>query len=86
MATPAFPVHALRGRRTLALAGRKVPFTPAWNVTGQPALSLPAGWSHDGLPLAVQLIGPPGSEALLLSVAASLQAQEDWTDRRPPIS
>lgn len=86
LATPAFPVHSLRGRRTLALAGRKVPFTPAWNVTGQPALSIPAGWTHDGLPLAVQLIGPPGSEALLLSVASTLQARQNWTDRRPPVS
>ncbi len=82
LASPPFAVGALRGRRTLALAGRKVPFTPAWNVTGQPALSLPAGFTHDGLPLAVQLIGPVGSEALLLSVAATL---EDWTARRPPV-
>ncbi len=83
LAVPAWPVGALKGRRTLALAGRRVPFTPAWNVTGQPALSIPAGFTHDGLPLAVQLVGPPHSEALLLSVAAQLQ---DWTDRKPPHS
>jgi amidase len=76
-------VGALTGLRTLALAGRHAPYTPAWNVTGQPALSVPAGWTLDGLPLAVQLVGPPGSEALLLSLAAQLQ---DWTDRRPAIS
>jgi amidase len=81
LATPPWPVGALTGRRTLALAGRRVPFTPAWNVTGQPALSVPAGFTHDGLPLAVQLVGPPGSEALLLSLAAQLQ---DRTGRRPP--
>ncbi len=83
LAGPAFPVGALRGRRTLLLAGRRVPFTPTWNVTGQPAVSLPAGFTHDGLPLAVQLIGPVGSESLLLSVAAQL---EDRTDRRPPVA
>jgi amidase len=77
------PVGALTGLRTLLLAGRHVPFTPTWNVTGQPALSIPAGLSAEGLPLAVQLVGAPGSEALLLSVAAQLQ---DWTDRRPPLS
>jgi amidase len=81
LATPPQRIGALTGVKTLALAGRAVPFTPTWNVTGQPALSLPAGMSPDGLPLAVQLIGPPGSEQLLLSVAAQL---EDWTDRRPP--
>ncbi|MCW2499361.1 MAG: Amidase, partial [Frankiales bacterium] len=77
------PIGALTGLKTLALAGRHVPFTPTWNVTGQPALSVPAGLSPDGVPLAVQLIGPPGAEALLLSVAAQLQ---DWTGRRPPVS
>ncbi len=81
LATPPQRVGALTGLRTLPLAGRHVPYTPTWNVTGQPALSIPAGWTVDGLPLAVQLIGRPGSEALLLSVAAQLQ---DWTDRRPP--
>jgi amidase len=75
-------VGALRGLRTLLLAGRHVPFTPTWNVTGQPALSIPAGFTPEGLPLAVQLIGPPGSEQLLLSLAAQL---EDWTDRRPAL-
>ena len=82
LATPPWPVGALEGRRTLALAGRRVPFTPTWNVTGQPALSVPMGLSHDGLPLAVQLVGPPGSEALLLSVAKQL---ENGTERRPPV-
>jgi amidase len=66
--------------RTLALAGRRAPFTATWNVTGQPALSIPAGASGSGLPLAVQLIGPAHSESLLLTVAAQRQ---DWTDRRP---
>ena len=83
LATPPRRVGSLTGLRTLALAGRHVPYTPTWNVTGQPALSLPAGWTADGLPLSVQLIGPPGSEQLLLSLALQLQ---DWTDRRPPVS
>ena len=82
LATPPRRVGSMTGRRTLLLAGRHVPFTPTWNVTGQPAMSIPAGFTTDGLPLAVQLIGAPGSEQLLLSLAAQLQ---DWTDRRPPI-
>lgn len=76
------PVGSLKGLRTLALAGRHVPFTPAWNVTGQPAMAVPAGLSRDGLPLSVQLIAPPGGEQLLLQVALQLQ---DWLGRRPPV-
>ncbi len=82
-AGPAPKVGALRGRRTLLLAGRAVPFTPTWNVTGQPAVSVPVGFNRAGLPLAVQLIGRPRSENLLLSLAAQLI---DTTDRRPPVS
>ncbi len=83
LGTPPKRVGALTGRRTLVLAGRGVPYTPAWNVAGLPALALPAGYTVDGLPLSVQLVGPPHSEALLLSVAAQLQ---DWTGARPPHS
>jgi amidase len=70
--TTAPPVESLRGLRTLLLAGRRAPFTGAWNATGQPALSVPVGLSDEGLPLAVQLVGPPGSESLLLSLAAQV--------------
>jgi amidase len=85
MAAPPAEVGSLTGLRTIALAARRVPFTPVWNVTGQPALSVPAGWTAGGLPLAVQLVGAPGSEALLLSVAAQLEASAGWPDRRPPL-
>ena len=86
MAGPPARVGSLQGHRTLALAGRRVPFTPAWNVTGQPAISVPAGLSREGTPLAVQLVGAPGSEGLLLSVAAQLEKVLDWPATRPPIS
>jgi amidase len=59
------------------------PFTPLVNVTGQPAISLPMYEGDDGLPLAVQLIGPPVSEGLLLSVATQLEAEQRWDERRP---
>jgi amidase len=59
------------------------PFTPFVNVTGQPAISLPMYEGDDGLPLAVQLIGPPVSEGLLLSVAAQVEAEQRWDLRRP---
>jgi amidase len=60
------------------------PYTPFVNVSGQPAISLPMYEGEDGLPLAVQLIGPPLGEGLLLSIASQLEAEQHWQDRRPP--
>lgn len=85
LAAPPIRVGAMTGRSTLARAGRVVPFTPAWNVTGQPAISIPAGHTADGLPLAVQLVGRPGSEALLLALAHSVESVTSFPDRRPPV-
>jgi amidase len=48
-------------------------------------MSVPAGFASDGMPLAVQLIGRPGDEATLLSLAAQLEAERPWADRRPPL-
>jgi amidase len=83
---PALPVGAMTGLRTLALAGRVTPFTAPWNVTGQPALSIPSGRTDDGLPVAVQLVGRPHSEGLLLRVAGQLERRLDWPARRPRIT
>ena len=67
-------------------AVRFTPFTAAFNVTGQPALSLPLHWTNEGLPVGVQLIGPPFGDALLLRVSSQLEAARPWTERRPPHS
>ena len=83
-AAPPRAIGSLSGAKALALAGRVAAFTPAANVTGQPAISVPAGRTADGLPLAVQLVGRAGSEALLLGLAAQLQAATG-PDRRPPL-
>jgi amidase len=85
LAAPPMRVGALTGLGTLARSGRVVPFTPAWNVTGQPAISVPAGHTPDGLPLAVQLVGRPGDEALLLSLAAQLERATGFPARRPAL-
>ena len=53
-------------------------FTRPFNVTGQPAISLPLHRTHDGVPVGVQLAGPVGSEARLLSVAAQLEQAAPW--------
>jgi amidase len=57
---------------------RFAPFTPPWNLAGWPAMSVPAGLDPRGLPLAVQLVAPPGNEARLLSVAAQLEQLRPW--------
>ncbi len=71
--------------RTLIEMGRVYPYTGVWNATGQPAASVPAGFTDNGLPLAVQLVGRPGDEHTLLSLAAQLEAERPWADRRPPV-
>jgi Asp-tRNA(Asn)/Glu-tRNA(Gln) amidotransferase A subunit family amidase len=61
-------------------------FTPLFNVTGQPAVSLPLHWSDAGLPVGVQLVGAPWAESTLLRLSAQLEAAVPWRDRRPPVS
>jgi amidase len=63
-----------------------VPFTPVLNVTGQPAISLPLHQSADGLPIGVQLVGPPAGEELLLSLAGQLEQAAPWASRRPALA
>ena len=61
------------------------PYTAVWNVTGQPAISLPLFHGDDGLPTSIQLVGPPIGEELLLSLASQLEAERPWADRRPEL-
>lgn len=70
----------------LMKAGVICPFTPLFNVSGQPAISLPMHWSASGLPIGVQLVGKPWGEAELLRISAQLEKAAPWRDRRPPIS
>jgi amidase len=61
------------------------PFTAAFNVSGNPAISLPLGQSREGLPIGVQLVAATGREDLLLQVAAQLEQAMPWADRQPPV-
>jgi amidase len=60
-----------------------IPWCPPWNITGQPAAAVPAGFTPGGLPLSAQLVARPNEEATLLSLGAQLEAENDWTRRRP---
>jgi len=70
--------------RTLLTAQRYVSFAAIWNVTGQPAAAVPAGFTADGLPLSVQLVGRRGDEATLVAVSRQLESARPWAERRPP--
>lgn len=65
---------------------RVVAFTPTWNMTGQPAVAVPAGFDAEGMPVSVQLVGRPAGEAALVRLAAQLEEARPWRQHRPPIS
>jgi amidase len=62
---------------------RYTPFAAPWNVLGWPAMTVPAGLAPDGLPLAVQLVGRPGTEARLRGVAAQIERLRPWPRTAP---
>ncbi|HVE18746.1 MAG TPA: amidase family protein [Ilumatobacteraceae bacterium] len=62
------------------------PYHHQFNVTGQPAISLPMYWTADGLPVGVQLVAGFGREDVLVRIAAQLEAAQPWASRRPPVS
>jgi len=64
---------------------RFTPFTSPYNITGQPAVSLPVHWTHDGLPVGVQLVARPLGEALLLRLAAQIERARPWAHRYPEV-
>jgi amidase len=72
--------------RTEMGMARVYPYTVPWNHLGNPAASVPAGFTAKGEPLAIQLVGRPNDESTLLSLAAQLESERPWADRLPPIS
>jgi amidase len=61
-----------------------VPYTPAFNVTGQPAMSVPLHWNADRLPIGMHFVGRCGDEATLFRLAGQLERARPWFDRAPP--
>jgi amidase len=68
------------------IAGRMSPFTAVFNLTGQPAVTVPIGVDGEGLPTAVQLIGRVGAEDVLYALAGQLERAAPWGQRRPVVS
>jgi amidase len=64
---------------------RFTPWTALYNVSGQPAVSVPLHWTEAGLPIGIMLAGRMGEEATLISLSAQLEAARPWRDRRPDI-
>jgi amidase len=62
-----------------------IPYTAQFNMTGQPAVSLPLHWTPGGLPVGVQLVAAYGREDLLVRIASQLEQAAPWRDRRPPV-
>jgi amidase len=80
------PIGSLDRRGHWAMFDASRPFaafTIPWNLTGQPAASVPAGFDDDGLPLGVQIVGRPDGESTLLALAAQLEIARPWAGRRP---
>ncbi len=69
---------------TLNAVAGMVPFNGIWNVSGQPAASVPAGFGSDGMPRGVQLVARPNDEATLLALAGQIESERPWAHQRPP--
>jgi amidase len=65
--------------------GGFIPYTAQFNMTGQPAVSLPLHWTPEGLPVGVQLVAAYGREDVLVRIASQIEQAAPWADRRPPL-
>ena len=90
LAMPPVPIgwqDAVDGPREQLLRNAEfTPFTSVVNLTGQPAVSLPLHWTGDGLPVGIHAIGTPAGDALLIRLAAQIEAARPWAERRPSVS
>ena len=87
-AQPPPPVHAFDNRSGVSTDRamiRLCPVTWPWNILGWPSINVPAGFTSDGLPIGVQLMGPANSEPLLISLAAELEAINGWVTKQPEV-
>lgn len=88
LATPATPLAALpiENSEALEAARRLTSFSAPFNLTGLPAISVPCGFTGDGLPAGLQLVGRPWAEALVLQVADQYERATEWRQARPRLA
>ncbi|NDH37415.1 MAG: amidase, partial [Acidimicrobiia bacterium] len=85
LAGPPPKIGALSGDDSTDRIREIMQYTAQFNMTGQPAISLPLHMSADGLPMGVQFVGAPYREDLLLRLAAQLETAAPWSQRRPAV-
>jgi aspartyl-tRNA(Asn)/glutamyl-tRNA(Gln) amidotransferase subunit A len=93
-ATPTLPHPACAiGQETLTCGNVVEPtinalvrFTVPFDVSGQPAIALPCGFTSDGLPISLQLAGRPFDEATICRAAHAYESATDWHTRQPPVA
>jgi amidase len=86
--TPAVPIGQLDGLGAVAATAKATKassLTSLWNVLGNPAAAIPSGFSDDGLPLSVQLVGPPDGEPAIIQVSAQLEQARPWAQHHPTL-
>ena len=89
VAVPPFPVglndvEIIAGQEVSPLIGW-IPFTYPFNLTGQPAANVPCGWTADGLPIGLQIVGRRHDDVTVLRVAAAFEAARPWADKWPEL-
>lgn len=78
-----FPDYANYDGLGLAKVFEFTPYTPPFNVTGQPAMSVPLVWNDAGLPIGIHFVGRYGDEATLFRLAGQLEQAKPWFQRSP---
>ena len=88
-AVPAFDINTYQVTEIAGVKGTPTvdwtPFTYPFNFTGQPAASVPCGWTEDGLPIGLQIVGRRFADATVLRTAAAFEQAAPWADKRPPL-
>ena len=79
------PKNIAKAGRAIQLMSKLVAFTFVYNISGQPAMSVPLYWTADNIPIGIQFAAPFGDEATLFRLAAQLEQERPWIDRKPPI-
>jgi amidase len=78
------PTSLAKAGKVIQLMSRLVAFTFVYNISGQPAMSVPLYWTADNIPIGIQFAAPFGDEATLFRFAAQLEQERPWIERKPP--